>query len=134
MCRQIDGTYQRVSEQFVGTEGWTWGDSGLTSQKNVSIPEFEEIGGPYVREHRDLIRSIRSGKPLNESQAVAEATLTAIMGRIAAYSGDLVVWSDLTTRTDSPLYDLTLSPGAEDFENDTVVAPKDNMVAVPGQA
>ena len=38
-------------------------------------------------EHADLIQSIRSGKPLNEGRTVAEATLTAIIGRMSAYTG-----------------------------------------------
>ena len=42
---------------------------------------------PYVQEHIDLIASIRAGKPLNELKTVAESTLTAIMGRMSAYTG-----------------------------------------------
>jgi hypothetical protein len=39
-----------------------------------------------VEEHTDLIKSIRSGNPLNEGQRIAESTLCAIMGRESAYS------------------------------------------------
>ena len=42
----------------------------------------------YVQEHTDLIASIRDGKPLNELKQVAESTLTAIMGRMSAYTGN----------------------------------------------
>ena len=47
---------------------------------------------PYVTEHVDLQRAIRSGNRLNETRAVAESTLTAIMGREAAYTGQEITW------------------------------------------
>ncbi len=47
----------------------------------------ETDNAPYVQEHTDLIDSIRAGKPLNELKNVAESTLTAIMGRMSAYTG-----------------------------------------------
>ena len=48
--------------------------------------------GPYQQEHVDLINSIRAGNPLNECQQIAESTLTAIMGRMSAYTGKEVSW------------------------------------------
>lgn len=133
MCRQVKGCFTRVSEQFVGTEGSVWGDGKLTG-KQVAVPDFEEKGGPYVQEHRDLIRSIREGKPLNEARDVAESTMVAIMGRISAYTGQIVRWSDLTKNTASPWYNLTLSPTAADFETDAVAAPPENSIPLPGEA
>src|SRR5205807_7512557 len=47
---------------------------------------------PYVQEHTDLIESIRKGEPINELKNVAESTLAAIMGRMAAYTGKAVTW------------------------------------------
>lgn len=61
---------------------------------------------PYEQEHADLIPSIREGKPLNEGRAVAEATLTAIIGRISAYTGQPIRYA--WALTDSEL-DLTPS-------------------------
>jgi len=133
MCRQVKGCFTRVSEQFVGTEGSVWGDGKLTG-KPVAVPDFEEKGGPYVQEHRDLIRSIREGKPLNEARDVAESTMVAIMGRISAYTGQIVRWSDLTKNTNSPWYNLTLSPTPADFETGAVTAPPENSIPLPGEA
>ncbi len=132
MCRQVKGCFTRVSEQIIGTEGSVWGDGKLVGRQ-VAVPDFEEKGGPYVQEHRDLIRSIRAGEPLNEARDVAESTMTAIMGRISAYTGQIVRWSDLTKNTGSPWYNLTLTPTAADFENGTVVAPKEE-IPLPGEA
>jgi len=49
----------------------------------------------YVEEHTDLVESIRTGKPINEARNVAESTMTAIMGRISAYSGKEATWDEL---------------------------------------
>jgi len=56
------------------------------------------------------------------------------MGRIAAYTGKLIRWKDLTENSDSPWYNLVLKPTAEDFEKGPVTAPPDDVVAVPGRA
>ena len=134
MCRQINGTDGRVSEFFAGTEGTTWGGGRLESKKNIKIPDFPEHGGPYVQEHVDLLNSILKGEPLNEARSVAEATLTAIMGRISTYTGKLVRWKDMMENKDSPWYNLTCKPSAEDFERGDVKAPPDDVVAIPGRA
>ena len=39
--------------------------------------------------------SLRSGKPYNELKQIAESTLTAIMGREAAYTGQEVTWDEV---------------------------------------
>jgi myo-inositol 2-dehydrogenase / D-chiro-inositol 1-dehydrogenase len=96
MCRQIDGTRGRIGEHFIGSNGssdaageikgphaWKW-----------PAPPREQQVSPYRQEHTDLIASIRSGKPYNELRDVAESTLTAIMGREAAYTGQEVTWDE----------------------------------------
>ena len=77
---------------------------------------------PYVQEHSDLIASIRAGQPLNEGRQVAESTLTAIMGREAAYTGQEITWDAiLNAPQDLVPSDLQFGP--------MPVAP----VAIPGQ-
>lgn len=137
MCRQVNGTYTRVGETFRTTKGTMFGggkikfDDGTKFEITKEYPEHE---GPYVQEHVNLIDSIVKGTPLNEAQTVAESTLSGIMGRISAYTGQLVRWTDLTKNERSPYYDLRLSPSAADFETGNVVAPPDDVVPVPGKA
>jgi myo-inositol 2-dehydrogenase/D-chiro-inositol 1-dehydrogenase len=134
MCRQINGCYDRVSEHFIGSEGSTEGNGRrMISKKNIDVPDFPEYKGPYCQEHVDLLNSILEGKPLNEARNVAEATLTAIMGRIATYTGQMVEWADLTENQDSQWYNLTLKPTAMDFEMGDVTAPPDDVAPVPGR-
>ena len=137
MCRQVNGCYNRVSEYFVGTDGGTWGTGpGQSGYKNkVTLPEFEEIGGPYVQEHINMLRSIIDGNPINEAETVAESNMAAIMGRISAYTGQMVRWRELMDESvGSPWYSLVLTPTNEDFEKGTAKAPADNIIAIPGKA
>ncbi len=95
MCRQIDGTASHVGEHFIGTRGTSdpesWIDGGSGWRHEVARPKIS----PYQQEHTDLIASIRAGEPLNEGRQVAESTLTAIMGREAAYTGQVIEWDTL---------------------------------------
>ena len=86
-CRQIDECWNRVSEKIIGTEGTANPSGSINSQKNG---DWRSSGGgrnAYVQEHADLIASIRSNEVLNEGETVAMSTLTAIMGRMSAYTG-----------------------------------------------
>lgn len=134
MCRQVKGCYVRVSEHFTGTKGSVWAGGALTAGKKVKkIPNFPEHEGPYVQEHIDMLDSIIKDKPINDARNVAESTLTGIMGRISAYTGEMVRWSEVAEKQDSPWYNLTLTPTAEDFEKGEVTAPPDDVVPVPGK-
>ncbi len=48
--------------------------------------------GMYVEEHKDLFAGIRSGKPRDDGDWMTTSTLMAIMGRMAAYTGQVVTW------------------------------------------
>jgi predicted dehydrogenase len=93
MCRQTQGAAENVSERVVGTSGFSFTDSTDGYIKGAKAYENEKASpNPYVEEHKDLIASIRAGKPLNEGRQVAESTLTAIMGRMSAYTGRALSW------------------------------------------
>lgn len=120
MCRQIDGTASRVSEYIVGTKGTSNGNTYIKGDKS-----WEWKGdrpNPYMLEHKDLYTAIKSGKYVNEGVRVAESTLTAIMGRMSAYTGQEVTWEQALTSQDS------LFPTKVEFGPLGVPA-----VAVPGQ-
>jgi predicted dehydrogenase len=134
MCRQINGCDGDVREFFRGTQGETWGGGNVKSEtgKQIDVPKFPDRNA-YVQEHVDLLESILKEQPLNEARNVAESTLTAIMGRIATYTGKVILWRDLMENKESPYYNLTLKPTAEDFEKGPVTAPADDVVSVPGK-
>jgi predicted dehydrogenase len=99
MCRQIPGCANSVSEDVVGTKGALhsndqakdWQISG-ENKWEYGRARAKKDTDPYLQEHIDLIASLRDGRPLNELQRVAESTLTAIMGRMSAYTGKAVTW------------------------------------------
>ena len=66
-----------------GKDGKVWKPQGIKDDNG------------YVNEHRDLINAIVNDTPLNEAKQVADTTLTAIMGREAAYSGGEVEWDTI---------------------------------------
>ncbi len=122
MCRQIDGTANRVAEHFIGAKGSSDAMSQIIGPKAWKYEKPEKPVSPYVQEHIDLIASIRSGKPYNELKQVAESTLTAIMGREAAYTGQELAWDEVLKA------DLDLTPPQVAF-GPLAVPP----VAMPGQ-
>ena len=93
MCRQIDGCTNQVSERVAGVNGSAYTDGGNGYIEGPNAYKYEgESPSPYVQEHAELVASIRAGKPLNEGRRIAESTLTAIMGRMSAYTGRALKW------------------------------------------
>jgi predicted dehydrogenase len=115
-CRQMDGCEGKVGEGVVGTKG-TSNCTNYIKTTDGQLWRFREQDvNPYQQEHQDLIASIRAGAPLNEAKAIAESTLTAIMGRESAYSGRTVEWDALlnsNTKLGPPKYEFGSLPFPE---------------------
>jgi predicted dehydrogenase len=122
MCRQIDGCHSRVGERFVGTKGVADGRGVIEGQNAYQYPG--ESPDPYIQEQADLIASIRHGTVINEGRNVAESTMSAIMGRMSAYTGRALSWDWAMNASK-----LDYTPPSYDF--DTNYPPR--AVAVPGQ-
>jgi predicted dehydrogenase len=95
MCRQIEGTRGRVAEYFTGSKGRARADGQITGANPWDYVRPEQRINPFVQEHTDLVAGLRSGKPYNELKQIAESTLTAIMGREAAYTGQEITWDEV---------------------------------------
>ncbi len=107
-CRQIAGCVGNVSEAVTGTKGASQIAEYRINGKRVI--DRNQDNAPYVQEHIDLIRSIREGKPLNELKNVTESTLTAILGRMATYTGKAVTWEQaLNSKEDTMPANLSLT-------------------------
>ncbi|MFG0314168.1 MAG: gfo/Idh/MocA family oxidoreductase, partial [Phycisphaerales bacterium] len=124
MCRQIDGCAGRVEEVLVGTKGRAVSRPAYAVSTGDSDWRFTgQNRNPYKQEHVDLISSILGeGRYLNEAKRVAESTLTAIMGRMSAYTGKSITWDQAISS------DLDLSPDSYSF-SDLPVRP----IAIPGK-
>ena len=126
-CRQQPGCKNDISAHVLGTRG----SAELTERRNGLRIQAKEspwlYNGPknemYQTEHDELFAAIRSGKPINNGEYMAHGTLLAIMGRMAAYTGQEVTWEmALNSKED-------LSPAAYKWD----AAPPLSLVAVPGQ-
>lgn len=86
MCKQIRNSSTRVAERVVGTKGVANSSTGSVNMTGKNPYEFKGTANFLVQEHKDLIDSIRNGKPLNDGERIAMSTLTAIAGRMSAYT------------------------------------------------
>lgn len=95
--RQIPGCFNYVAECAHGTLGGIEciNDRNIfaITGKNAWRYEVEKPTiDPYQREHDDLFDAIINNKPYNEAERGALSTMTAIMGRMAAYTGEVITW------------------------------------------
>ncbi|MFA7173174.1 MAG: Gfo/Idh/MocA family oxidoreductase [Kiritimatiellia bacterium] len=139
MCRQISGTSNLVGEHFR-----THNCEFVAGAKVVKLLDGTELAledcghadNPLVHEHEDMLKSIVSGDVLNEGEQVALSCATAIIGRIAAYTGQTVLMSKFLAPkdTDPDYYNQNCVPSAADFEKDGDVSlPPENVAPVPGK-
>jgi predicted dehydrogenase len=103
MCRQIDGCANDVSEFVMGTEGSSNCHNTIYNKDGIAVWKYQEPGAEpgkskfnaYKQEHVDFVTAIRRNQPLNEAEQVAKSTLTAVLGRTAAYTGQEVTWDQI---------------------------------------
>jgi hypothetical protein len=94
-CRHIPGTFSSVSEHAHGVKG----ESNCSGWiKGETEWQYKRPDGPnvssMVQEHKDLIEAIRTGKPYVEGWHGASSSMTAVLGRMATYSGKIVKWDE----------------------------------------
>jgi predicted dehydrogenase len=132
-CRHIPGTMSRVDELIVGTKGSIKGDAGtILDAKGKTIFQFDRKGenNPYQNEHDELFAAIAKGEyKFADAEIGAKSTLTAIMGRMATYSGQMLEWDKILASN------LNLQPKKYDWDAAPPILPNDDgyyPVAVPG--
>lgn len=94
--RQHPQTDTDMSARVFGTKGRSL-ISERTNGLTIRAGELDWVyEGPfnqmYQTEHDELFASIRSGKPINNGEYMCYSTLLAIMGRMAAYTGQEITW------------------------------------------
>jgi myo-inositol 2-dehydrogenase/D-chiro-inositol 1-dehydrogenase len=106
-CRTTLGCYQENSSVILGAKGIAMPLAGRITGANAW--KFAgKAESPYVVEHREFIKSIRAGRPLNCGDYMARATLAGIMGQMSCYSGKEVTWEQASKS------DYCLGPKPED--------------------
>ncbi len=123
MGAQIDHYSGRNSQQVSGTKGSAFLDFSKGIIKGENPYAFEgKSPNPSVQQYKEMIESIRGGKAINDGQQVAESTMTAIMGRMSAYTGQALEWDWALNESQ-----LDLSPDKMEFGDLQRMS-----VAVPG--
>ncbi|WP_168566989.1 Gfo/Idh/MocA family protein [Crateriforma spongiae] len=128
-CRQIPGAKGETGTKIYGSEGTAQilggnGGAWLKDKDGNEIWSMKgDIGAAYEQEHKDLVQSIRAGDPIVEFAETAASSLTAVMGRMAAYSGQYATW-DFVTKEST----LQLFPDEIDLS-----ASRESSHAIPGK-
>lgn len=90
-CRHMPNCADNVSEHAHGAQGIADVGGGRIRAAGGWEWKFDgEDWDPYQREHDDLFAAIREGTPYNEAAVGAMSTMTAILGRLATYSGKAI--------------------------------------------
>lgn len=135
-CRQIPGCANRVAESAHGTKG-VMNLDGMHAELFVDKQRTWRVSGgksgysnsAYQEEHDALFDAIRNDKPYNEAEYAALSTMTAIMGRMATYSGKVITWDEAFLSTAS------MTTDAEKWDAPAPIEPDSDgryAVAVPG--
>ena len=84
---------------------------------------------PYQVEHDRLFASIRNKEVISDAENAAKSTLTAIMGRMATYSGQVITWEQALNS------DLKIVPDNLTWDSKAPVLPDENgryAIPMPG--
>jgi predicted dehydrogenase len=100
--RQVGNTYSDNSDYLMGAAGFGkiqgWSAPFLKGKESWRYKGDKT--DMYQNEHNELFASIRSGKPINDGEWMAHSTLMALMGRMAAYTGQEVTWEQALNSQD----------------------------------
>ncbi|MCA9436527.1 MAG: Gfo/Idh/MocA family oxidoreductase [Candidatus Omnitrophica bacterium] len=69
--------------------------SQVAEDSNIAWEPEEETRNPYQVEWDELLTAIREDKPYNEVQRSAYTNMTALMGRAAVHTGQIVTWDQM---------------------------------------
>ena len=91
---QMDRITIRNEQRLFGSKGTAYFDFGRAVIEGECPFEYQgEMPDPCLRQHADQMDAIRNGTALNQAVRVAESTMTAIMGRMSAYTGKTLNWN-----------------------------------------
>jgi predicted dehydrogenase len=130
-CRHIPGTMSKVDELLIGTKGKIEaGAASITDRKGKVLYQFDKEADrddPYQTEHTELFAAIAKGEyKFADAENGAYSSMTAILGRMATYSGQVVEWDKALNSG------LNLQPLTYDFNAAPPVLPnEDGYYPVP---
>jgi len=124
-CRHQKGCDSRIDEVFQGTKGSVeLGKGVITDIRGKELYRYPSVLGqeanPYQVEHDEFFKSIRSNDIISDAENGAKSTLSAIMGRMATYSGKTVTWDEVLNS------DHQIMPESVDWDTTPPSLPDEN--------
>ena len=118
-CRHWVNTPNQVKDYILGSKGtadvfgnaitgenkWRY----RTARTKSGATGGEKTQDMYQVEHDEMFAAIRAGKPINNGEQAANSTLLAIMGRMAAYTGQTITPDQVLNSK------LDMSPASYEF-------------------
>ncbi|MBN2021228.1 MAG: Gfo/Idh/MocA family oxidoreductase [Pirellulales bacterium] len=95
-CRHINNAWSEVREFAHGTKGLADCSGRIEGENKWRFRK--EGSNPYTQEHVDLMDAILNNKKYNEGYHGATSSMTAVLGRMATYSGKIVKWDDAVAK------------------------------------
>ncbi|SEW09938.1 Gfo/Idh/MocA family protein [Chitinophaga arvensicola] len=96
-CRHWKDAPSKVDEEIVGTKGRIYCDKAqIVDHKGKVLYQFDkkQENNPYQTEHDELFAAIAKGEyKFADAERGAHTTLSAIIGRLATYSGQVIDWN-----------------------------------------
>ena len=132
-CRHIPGCMNRVDEVLQGTEGTIFLGQGVIKDLiGNTLYQYQNNNdlSPYQEEQNQLFKSIRKGDVINDVEYAAYSTLSAIAGRMATYSGNVIELEKALALD----YNLVSEP--LNWDSPAPVLPDENgnyAIATPGE-
>ncbi|MFW5759615.1 MAG: Gfo/Idh/MocA family protein [Cyclobacteriaceae bacterium] len=96
-CRHIKGCWNKVGEHIVGTKGKADDSGTIYDLKGNIVWKHRDRNdpNPYQQEHDELFAAVDKGDyKYDDTEMGAYATMSAILGRMATYSGQVVTWDE----------------------------------------
>ncbi|NBX26432.1 MAG: gfo/Idh/MocA family oxidoreductase, partial [Planctomycetes bacterium] len=106
--RQYPDCFNENTDTIIGTRGrafvngWA-GQHRIAGERAWSYPKDGPKPNMYQVEHDELFKSIRQGGRIDDSAWMVQSCRLAIMGRMAAYTGDAVTWEQVLSDRESLL-------------------------------
>jgi len=132
-CRHIPGCWDSFSEHAHGTKGYVSIEGHGHAIIHVEGKEPVRVErGPdgHQLEWNDFLAAFQAGEPYNEVDHTVLGTMTAILGRMATYSGQIVTWDEaINSKVD-------LSPSGYTWDSTPQPKPGPDGIypcAMPGQ-
>lgn len=132
-CRHIKNTMSKVDELLIGTKGNIYcGAGSITDKRGKTIYQFDRAkeNNPYQTEHDELFAALaKSAYQFDDTENGAKSTMTAILGRMATYTGQVVEFEKALHSG------LNLMPNQFDFNALPPVLPNAEGIypcAIPG--